>query len=369
MATEITLTSAVPSEIWERIAHKYSFYSSPSWLHFSDSDCIATAAYIVASVDHEVRALLPAYWSPHENNVLYQPPAPDLLILGGRRGYLSAPLLATPADALLLRDVVAAAIERFPEAQGRWWWPYVLDDGARLIAEVFSFDEDHIALAGADAVIDVPNGGVAEHIDRLTSQQRRTNARRELRRFQESGFYIDEAPLGDQAKVLGPLLSQVQQRYGHDHGPFQMTALLERQSAYLQESSVVFRCRRQSDDTIVGFSLGYRRGHELAIRVVGFDYAAVENIGAYASLSIYAPIDYCARSGLSILHLGMESLDAKSRRGARVRPLWELSTQCFSESQRNSRTAVIDQLPAREAEDFVHATSSLRAQIAKSAAR
>lgn len=356
MMTTISATASVDPEAWGPIARTAGFYSSAAWLRFSDSDGVATASYLTAAIGQDVRALLPAYWSPNENNPWYQSPASDSLILGGRRGYLSTPLIATSADAPLLGELVSFAMERAPQVAGRWWWPYLLGDDAQLVASVFGFGEDHISLSGADAVIDVPPGGVAEHIDRLTSKQRRTNARREMRRIEESGLYIDEAPLGDQAVVLGPLLAQVQQRYGHDHGPEQMTALLERQADYLQDASIVFRCRRQSDNAIVGFSLAYRHGDELAIRVVGFDYAAVENTGAYASLSVYAPVEYCVRNNLSTLHLGMESLDAKSRRGARIRPLWEVGTHRYPAARRMELAASIgDQLPTPEREAFLRA--------------
>lgn len=364
MVHTIEMADAVRRADFDRLAGGRSFYTSPEWLAFSDSDGVATACYLSALVDGSVRALLPAYWSPRENNPLYQPPIRNSLILGGRRGYLSALMLAEPADASFLPSLMEAASQRFAQTDGKWWWPYVLDKDAKAIIDAFTLDEKNVTLAGADALVDVPAGGVDEHIDGLSSKQGRTNARREIRRIDEAGLYIDEAPLGSQAPILGPLLSAVQQRYGHDHSPEQMTALLERQAQFLQNASVVFRCRRQSDDTIVGFALGYVHGNELNIRVVGFDYSATESAGAYGSLSIYSPIGYCARNGLSTLHLGMESFEAKTRRGARLRPLWEVNSERYGAREVTAKAdAIAYALPASARTAFLDAVGASSALI------
>jgi hypothetical protein len=55
------------------------------------------------------------------------------LILGGRRGYLSAPLSAAHAEDAL-GALVPEALARVPEARDRWWWPYLTSMDTQLVA-------------------------------------------------------------------------------------------------------------------------------------------------------------------------------------------------------------------------------------------
>lgn len=350
---------------WDTIADSGPFYCSADWLAFSDTDQIAQAAYLgVYGGDDMPRGLLPVHWSPEENNGRYRPPLPDALILGGRRGYLSSPLLAAQADTTALPGLVAAACERFGDCGGRWWWPYLTSDDALNVAAALRVEPGSVSLLGADCVIDVPMGGLERHLAGLSAKQRRTNARREIRAFAESGLRIERSALPRGADILGPLLSQVQRRYGHDHSPGLMTGLLARQAEHLQERSVVFRCLDRHGVT-VGFSLAYRHGAELAIRVVGFDYASLDNVGVYAQLGVYEPIRYCAEHGLGRIQLGMESYEAKLRRGAYARPLWSVASE---ESARQPVSAACAALtasfPEREAAEFAADVRSVAAALA-----
>lgn len=337
---------------WDSIAHTGPFYCSADWLAFSDSDGVAEAAYLGIHENGRPRALLPAHWSPEENNERYRPPTTGTLILGGRRGYLSAPLLADESDAEALPELVAAATGHFTSSEGRWWWPYLTGKDALVIAEALKSRPSTLSLHGADCVVDIPPGGLDQHICELPAKQRRTNARREIRAFAESGLELERSDLGGDEEVLGPLLSQVQQRYGYNHGPELMTGLLRRQSAFLRDRSVVFRCV-DGDGTVIGFSLAYRHGSELALRVVGFDYSRLGNVGLYAQLGIYEPIRYCAENNLTRLHLGMESFETKIRRGAEPRPLWSLASGATGHAHLDQVCAhLTSAFPDRESTEF-----------------
>ncbi|MDI7791421.1 MULTISPECIES: GNAT family N-acetyltransferase [Streptomyces] len=380
---------------WDLLAAPTSFYCGAPWLEFSDTDHVAEARYLVAEstentestevaasagsggADGTARPVagLVAHWSPRENNERYVPERvfPDLdradvLTLGGRRGYLSGPLAApgpTPARrGAAFGALIDAAAAWRPAAQGRWWWPYLTGEDAGTVRTALSAaGHGPVAarLIGADCSIAVPEGGLDAHIAALTAKQRRTNARRELRAFTESGLRIVRATLAEHVDTLGPLLANVQQRYGHDHSAGQMTSLLRRQADHLQDSSVVFLCRTPDDDRTIGFCLAYRHGRSLAVRVVGFDYDRLPGAAEYAQLAVYEPLRYCHESGLDRLELGMESFEAKCRRGAALRPLWALSHGLPAPAPGTPdarRDALLAALPAYEAELFRTATEA-----------
>ncbi|MFE5399469.1 GNAT family N-acetyltransferase [Streptomyces sp. NPDC056568] len=370
---------------WDRLASPTSFYCGAPWLEFSDTDRVAEARYLVAEgaggdgTDSPVAGLpiagLVAHWSPRENNERYVPervfpdlPRTDVLTVGGRRGYLSGPLLApglTPeARGTALGALLDAAADWRPDAEGRWWWPYLTGaDASTVRAALAAAGRGPVTarLIGADCSIAVPEGGLDAHIAALPARQRRTNARRELRAFAESGLRVVRTTLAEHVDRLGPLLANVQQRYGHDHSAEQMTSLLRRQAEHLQDSSVVFLCRTPGDDRTIGFCLAYRHGRSLAVRVVGFDYDRLPGAAEYAQLAVYEPLRYCHESGLDRLELGMESFEAKCRRGAVPRPLWALShglPPSAPEALDARRDTLLAALPAHEASVFGAATEN-----------
>ncbi|MBL1118663.1 GNAT family N-acetyltransferase [Streptomyces sp. 110] len=361
-----------PGELptWQRLAADASLYCGTDWLEFSDTDHIARARYFTAHTPTgDPSAGLIAHWSPQENNERYVPervlPTPladKALIIGGRRGYLSGPLLAPGLSVAgqgdALDTLLEAATAWCPQAEGRWWWPYLTTDSATTVrAALTAAGRGPVAaqLLSADCVIAVPEGGLDAHIAALPTKQRRTNARRELRAFAESGLCIVRTTLAGHADALGPLLANVQQRYGHDHSAEQMTSLLRRQAEHLQDASVVFLCLAPGDNRPVGFCLAYRHGRELAVRLVGFDYDRLPGAAEYAHLAVYEPVRYCQENGLERVELGMESFEAKCRRGAAVRPLWALHPVGGApdpEAQAARRDTVAAALPAREGARF-----------------
>jgi uncharacterized protein len=316
---------------WQELAQGRPFYSGARWLSFADTDRLARSHYLAVPGT----AALSAHWTPEEVNGGYLPSrllpgvgeGPELT-LGGRRGYLSAPLTGGGAGAeKSLASLVHAALEREPQANGRWWWPYLTgQDAAHVLRATHGTWAAGVHLVSADCVLDVPQGGLEEYLAALPSTQRRTHVRREIHRYGSSGLRTVRDRLAPWAGALGALLSNVQRKYGHDHSPEQMADLLRRQAQHLDADSVVFLALDpDAPDRPVGFSLAYRHGPELAVRVVGFDYERLRGADEYAELTVHAPVRYCQQNGLRRLHLGKGSYQAKCRRGAQVRPLWAVS--------------------------------------------
>lgn len=207
-------------------------------------------------------------------------------------------------------------------------------------------------LVGADCLIDLPGTGIEDHVASLPTRQRRTNFRREQRRFDEIGLRVEQVDLVEYWPRLGPLLANVQRKYGHDCTAEQMATLLCRQAEHLGDRAIVFACF--SGSQLAGFAMCYRWGAELALRVVGFDYTRVTGADEYALVAAHAPLAYGYRHGVRRLHLGIDSYEAKIRRGAQVRPLWAVTSFPGGDVDQVATAAgrLAASFPAHEAEAF-----------------
>jgi uncharacterized protein len=332
-------TSPVALPGWDNLAGLRSFYVGMDWLRFCDRSRISRSAYWGLTGNNLLLSALSAHWTPAETNASYiveklLPTVQNIqnvLTLGGRRGYLSAALthetLSATAAGEAIAELIGAAAAAVPESRGMWWWPYLLGADAQLVkyaASLISNTGAGAHLVDADCSIELAGDRLDDHIESLPAAHRRTKFRREARKFLDMGLQIKEIPLKDNWMTLGPLLANVQQKYGHSDSEDDMKEYLFRQAELLNARSVVFGC--YAGDTLVGFSLGYRWGNELAMRVLGLDYCKLPGGSEYAALAVHAPLNYCYRHGLRHLHLGIDSYEAKIRRGAKIRPLWAITS-------------------------------------------
>ena len=302
---------------WDAAVAGRTFYACSDWLRFVDANGAGRPAYL-----RHGDSVLVTHWNHDEAHPDYRAPdtvgVPPRLLLGGRRGYLSG-ILAGPAG---LPALVDAAMAATPEAEG-WWWPYLPSEEVVTLVDVGLVEARHLHFLGADCTVDVVGTDVDDHIAALPTQQRRTNARRERRRFAESGLELRQTRLSDVWQAAAPLLGQVQAKYGNEVDRDYLAYLedfLQGQAKHLDDRSVVFAAH--DGDTMVAFSVGYQWGTELAIRIVGMDYDRLRDANEYAQVMIHAPLAHCYANGIRRLHLGMESYEAKCRRGAHIRGLW-----------------------------------------------
>jgi hypothetical protein len=356
--------AATPHEVpgWDRLAASRSFYVAANWLRYADADRVAASRYLGCSADGRLVAAVSAHWAPGEVDPDYVAAraldvpqgAPGLedgvVTLGGRRGFLSGVLIETQARPEQLADLIEAAA-----GERHWWWPYLSAADADLVLAAGGRGGDPppgVHLVGADCVIDVAGTSIDDHVAALPTRQRRTNFRREQRRFDDSGLTLRQVRLGEWWEELGPLLAAVQHKYGHRQSADEMRGRLKRQGEQLDAHAVVFACL--DGDAPVGFALAYRWGSELALRVVGFDYGGLVGVDEYAQLAVHAPLRYCYEHGLRRLHLGTESYEAKCRRGARARPLWAVTSlpgACPGGIEHRARQ-LASAMPAHEAFEF-----------------
>lgn len=361
--------AAAPREVpgWDQLASGRSFYLAADWLRFADTDRVARSQYLGISIGGRPVAALSAHRAPKEiddgyvaaRTLRFPPGAPpvddDVLTLGGRRGFLSGVLVAPDIDRSAAAGHLAGLI-RHATGTASWWWPYLIDSDADVALDagrrLGGTTGPGVHLIGADCVIDVTGRGVDDHVAALPTRQRRTNFRREEKRFADSGLEIRQVSLAEHWPRLGPLLAAVQQKYGHRQSADEFRARLRRQGEHLAARAVVFACF--DHDIIVGFALAYRWGEELALRVVGFDYERLRGADEYAQLAVHAPLRYCYARGLRRLHLGTASYEAKCRRGARPRPLWAVTSLPGPDPGSLARTArrIAASMPAHESASF-----------------
>jgi hypothetical protein len=365
------LDAATPHEIpgWDELASGRSFYVSADWLRFADTDRVARSRYLGLSMGGRLMAALSSHRAADEVDAGYvaartlelPPGAPPIdkgvLTLGGRRGFLSSPLVAPDIDRSDAIECLAELIGHAAARQGvAWWWPYLISSDVDIVVasgnRLAGTARSGVHLIGADCVIDVVGATVDDHVTVLPTRQRRTNFRREAQRFTDSRLEIRRVDLPEYWPRLGPLMAAVQQKYGHQQSADEMKTRLRRQGEHLAARAVVFACF--DGDIIVGFALAYRWGDELALRVVGFDYDRLLGADEYAQLAVHAPLRYCYLHGLRRLHLGIASYEAKCRRGAQLRPLWAVTSLPGPDPDGLSQTVrrIAASLPAHESGSF-----------------
>ncbi|SEF04477.1 Predicted N-acyltransferase [Streptomyces sp. 3213] len=151
---------------------------------------------------------------------------------------------------------------------------------------------------------------------------RRQRVRRELRRFRESGRVVTELPLPEVVKEIAPLNRALMQKYGHAaYDEERAAAVFDRQSRFLGDESSVLLSK--DNDKTVGFLLRYRHHDMLYARAAGFDYS-VPNADDYYNLMFYHQIAAGVGRSVRSIHLGINTFEAKMRRGAQPTPLYSV---------------------------------------------
>lgn len=345
------MSSTVPSD-WPEAD---SFYSSPNWLRFVDSDGIGQPFYATVNGTGIVAHHAPEDGHPDYRfeTVLGGDDGRPRLLLGGRRGFCS-PVITSRRPPSALARLIGAALESGPSVDGTWWWPYLPSaDVPHVVAAAHALtgEKPGVHLVGADCVVERVHSD-APFESSLTKKQRRTNWRREWQRFADSGLEFRQVSIDEIAASGAPLLQQVEHKYGNMHTEQHLRSFLGRQARFLHDAAVVHAVFDGSRMT--GYSLAYRWRTELAVRLVGLDYPALRNAAEYAVLLMHGPVRFARENGIETLHLGMDGYEAKCRRGARVRALWAVApgTTTSDAAIDERASSILAQLPAAEAAMF-----------------
>ncbi|MGW0736607.1 GNAT family N-acetyltransferase [Streptomyces sp. NPDC002851] len=321
----------IPATAWDTLATPAGLYLSHQWLAAGQHDPTAQARYAMVHDEGHLIAAAPLYLVDTEPNTLYRvhelipdrTPARTLLA-GARRGYLNAPLLhprLTPDQRrAALTHLVAAARTLATAHQAQPWWLYVTDTAATELAEACGTGTEPVRLS-QDAHIPLPGSTFDDYLAALPSK-RRVTIRRERRAFAEAGYELRTLRLSACADTAGALLAQLQERHGHPADPAAMARLLRDQADGMADTGTVHAA--YAGDRMVAFSLHYRHAGTVWLRATGYDYAQLRGAHEYFNLVYYLPIEHAYAHGATALHLGMESLRAKTLRGAVTSPLWAI---------------------------------------------
>lgn len=321
----------VPTSEWDRLVGAGGFYLSHAWLRLQEGDPDSPRRYLAARADGRLLGVLPVDDVKHEHNDFYQfstvlpegHAAPDrpVTLLGGRGGYNSGLLLdptLSPAEtATTVRALVTRAAED-AERDGRLAVFFYLQDRYRdLVTAVPGVGEP--LLARHEAVIDLTGTGWDDYVAALPSDRRR-KVRREVRNFDDAGYDVTVGPLTPWLTAAGDMLAAVQQRYGHDADGGGMSEMLAEQIGAAEQHVSFVASDAQGP---LGFALAFPFGDTLNMRAGGFAYERLRKGAAeYFNVVYYEPVRWAYRHGLTRIHLGIESLEAKQHRGGRLSPLW-----------------------------------------------
>ncbi|MBM7774413.1 hypothetical protein JOD54_004617 [Actinokineospora baliensis] len=328
--TSVTSISALGQAVWDRLAAGCSVYSCYPWLRYVETHSDAEVAYLVVALDGRPVAALPLYTflgdAPryYDPAVLFDLPRRRPLVVGGtREGYVSEILVdddLSPADRRAAAGLLLSEVrDRAAASGGAGVVLYLPDHTVDLVSPLVGAD-DRLFVVDADAVIAVPPGGIDEHLDSLPARQRQF--RREMRRFERSGCSVRVSRLGDCYTELGGLSAQLLGKYGRVVDPVAEVHRFGRQAAETSGISTVFSAHLES--TMVGFGHFIRWGDTFYARSAGFDYSVAREASLYFNLLYYQAIQYASEHGIRWINYGCDAFDAKTARGARLRPLWAL---------------------------------------------
>lgn len=326
---------------WDALVGDDGFYLSYDWLRYVETEPNERSRYLLAQKGGRLTGALVLNWADDPFTVRYRPERfADLLgihgrtlLAGGSQGYRSTLLLRPPGDggadaadaadaaddrrrtlAALLQAALSAA-----QADGRDGivLPF-LTTGA--LAEVAGVARVRAAFELPEAEISDCVHGLDAYAERMTKRVRK-RIRSDRARFAEAGWTIRERRLDDCWPDAARLLYRLQAKYGHNERTLtEYERTLAGQARELSDRSVVFSC--EDDDGTAGISVCYRWRTTLYGRLVGFDYDRLRGGHEYFTTAIYERLEYAARHGVTRLHLGVGSWQAKGYRGAVLRPLW-----------------------------------------------
>lgn len=320
----------IPMALWDRHLGADHFYQSHAWLSAVEGEVAAKRSYIVVMSGPDLVGALSLYRSAFEPNPYYAESRyaevfrteGPFAMAGSLRGYRND----LPLDPRLRPETRAEVVNLMVEAaqaKARSWgcrnvvFPYLTPMGVRTLAAahgaVLAFDN-------AEAVIEVGGDGLASYLDRLPTDRRKM-VRREMRRFDETGLVIGREDLEQSLPVAAMLLTNLERKYGREASPQGVERMLRHQSRHLRDRALMLTCR-EPDGAAVGFALRYQWHDCLYGRMVGFDYPRLRSAFELFNLAYYRTIACMGEGGLTRLHLGMGTLQAKVLRGATVHPLW-----------------------------------------------
>lgn len=324
----------LPDSAWQSFNPEAGFYQGRPWLEFVERTAGPAVAYAWVTDHDRTLGVLPVYKpaAPGSEYALADLGGADAAcgpvpVCGNRGGYRNEILASSiPAASETGRAVLgrlAAAAQAICDQRG--WsdlvFPYLSHEYATALRQVLPHSIP--LLSKLDANIDIAGRSFDEYVRGLAHKKRANIALREIRLFEQAGYETAVERLTDCWDEVGPLVANVQQRYGHDNtaedGRQYMRALSEQFAGH----DMVFTARRGGK--LIAAAVYFRWNDILAGRVVGFDYANLAHAMEYFNLYFYQPVSYACEHGVTRILCGLGSWDAKQQRGAQLSGLWAIA--------------------------------------------
>ena len=240
-------------------------------------------------------------------------------------GYVNSLIIHPDLTGAERTSVVAALFGGFRELAGhlgaRSASLMYLDEASVSDLAPFLGEGDAVLWSGADAEIGVRWPSFQDYLSWLP-RKRRKEVRREIRKFEATGFETSAESLAECYGEVAPLAGNLKRRHGSELDDDHWIRFFERYAAQLGDISTAYVCRDGAQ--AVAFSLHSEWEDTVYVRACGFDYHRAGNNAEYFNLCYYRPLQYAIDNGSSVLHLGMDAYEAKVSRGATLAALWSV---------------------------------------------
>ena len=323
----------IPVSSWLSFDPEAGFYQSRPWLEFVERTAGRAVAYAWATDHGRTLGVLPVYepTRPGSGYALADLGGADsapgpVAVCGNRRGYRNEILAGSlPAASETGRAALAGLAEAAQAICDQKGWanlvfPYLTHEYATALRQALPHAIP--LLSKLDANIDIAGRSFDEYVRGLGGKKADVVSN-EIRRFERADYATAVERLTDCWGEVGPLVANVQHRYGHDDTAESCRQDLRAMSEQFAGHDLVFTARRGGK--LIAAAVFFHWNDTLAGRVVGFDYANLAGAMEYFNLYFYQPISYACEHGVTRILFGLGSERTKQLRGAQLSGLWTLA--------------------------------------------
>jgi hypothetical protein len=239
------------------------------------------------------------------------------LVCGGRHLGRTRALALPGASRADLADLLAAAAKLAAErGAASICFPHV-DARDGDLAGLLAALGYHGHVSAHYCWLPVPEGGFEEYLAQMT-QHRRRRVRLERRALAAAGVQVRVEPLtAGLTRRLGELDASLLAKYGNPADPARSAKILSGIAEVMGDDALVSLAWLAGE--VIGFGLVLRSragsaehwfGHR-----AGFDYAAQGRLPLYYEVLYYSVMEAAAAAGVTVMHAGIGSTEAKLARG------------------------------------------------------
>lgn len=327
----LSSVTKIAAEDWGRLSEPRLLFETQGWLTTNEpslsGDAVVTAEFDGAALKSVVvwRAVDSSDSSPYYNIAallarLAEAPAP---VHGGwtlncTGSGMHSPMLTAPGvvfDAARLRAHIDAAGRVRDEPPAMCGFNFLPDVPAAGLPGSLA-DLGFREIRGYQrAVLEISADSYEGYLAALSSRQR-WNARRDRKRYAESGQRVSVATGPAAAgEDLIRLQGYNRLKYGMPHDEQE---LREKHTALLRcvgDDGLVIRSHK--GDSSTGFAMFFRLGTALHALFAGFE-PSDDRTGPYFEVLFHAAIEWACRNGITKIDYGIGSTTAKAERGCRI---------------------------------------------------